>query len=100
MNYTEEQILEKAKKILQDLQEKYYKEENIENAWFEEKDEVARPLGKIMPAWTVSVNEPVFDRSEFLVISDETGEPLYMQSSWTTVVEIEKDSAGNYIWKE
>jgi hypothetical protein len=99
MNYTEEQILEKAKTILQDLQGKFFKEENIDKIWFEEKDEVARPRGKIMPAWTVSINEPIFDSTNFLTISDETGEPLYIQSSHK-VVEIEKDTDGNYLRKE
>lgn len=100
MNYTEEKILLKAKKVLQDLQGEFYKEENIEGTWFEEKDEVARPLGAIMPAWTVSIHEPIFDTSTFLILSDETGEPLYIQGSWTSISEIEKNSDGNYIRKE
>lgn len=96
MKHTEQQILEKSKKILKDLHGQYYKGENIENAWFNEKDEVARPLGKIMPAWTVSVNEPIFDTSEFLIISDETGEPLYYQNANMIIHEIQKDNQGNY----
>lgn len=96
MKHTEQQILEKSKKILQDLHGQYYKEENIENAWFNEKDEVARPLGKIMSAWTVSVNEPILDTSELLIISDETGEPLYYQNANMIIHEIKKDEDGNY----
>lgn len=96
MNYTEQQILEKSKKILKDLHGQYYKEENIDKIWFEEKDEVARPNDKIMPTWTVSVNEPIFDTSEFLIISDETGEPLYYQNANMVIHEIKKDDNGNY----
>lgn len=96
MNYTEQQILEKSKKILKDLHGQYYKEENIENAWFNEKDEVARPQGAIVPAWTISVNEPIFDASEFLIISDESGEPLYYQNANMIIHEIKKDNNGNY----
>ncbi len=96
MNYTEKQILEKAKKILKDLQKQYFKEKNIENVWFNEKDEVARPTRAIIPAWTVSINEPIFDASEFLIISDETGEPLYYQNANMIIHEIKKDDNGNY----
>lgn len=96
MNYTEEQILKKAKKVLKDLQKQYFREENIEKAWFNEKDEVARPIGTIMPAWTIVVNEPIFETSEFLVISDKTGEPLYYQNANMRIHEIKKDDNGNY----
>lgn len=99
MIHTEQEMMAKAKKVLQDLQKEFYKEENIEKIWFEEKDEVARPRGRVMPAWTVSIDEPIFDTSIFLTISDETGEPLYIQSCHK-VVEIEKDKEGNYIRKE
>ncbi|MDM1074384.1 hypothetical protein HX001_18045 [Empedobacter brevis] len=96
MNYTEEQILIKAKKVLTDLQKQYFKEGNIDKIWFEEKDEVARPKEKVIPTWTVSVNEPIFDTSEFLIISDETGEPLYYQNANMRIHEIQKDDNGNY----
>jgi len=97
MKYTEEQILEIAKKVLRDLEKEYYKEENIENTWFVEKEELARGAnkGKEHPCWIVSVNEPVFDSSQFLTIDDETGEPLYLQTKHA-VHEIQKDEDGNY----
>ncbi len=96
MNYTKEQIIVKARKVLQNLQGKYFKEEHIENTWFNEKDEVARPRGSVIPTWTISINEPIFDTSEFLVISDETGEPLYYQNANMIIHEIKKDNDGNY----
>ncbi len=98
MNYTEAQVLEKARSVLKDLQGEFYKEENVENAWFNKEKDVAR-LGKTIPAWTVSINIPILDSTNFLTISDETGEPLFIQSSHK-VVEIEKNADGNYIRKE
>lgn len=96
MKYTEKQILEKTKKILQDLQGQFYNEENIKNARFSDKKELSRPEGKTAPVWTVSIDEPVFDAWEFLTISDETGEPLYYQNANMIIHEIQKDDKGNY----
>ncbi|MDE5438005.1 hypothetical protein KRE40_07775 [Elizabethkingia meningoseptica] len=96
MNYTEEQIFIRAKKVLKDLQQQYFKEENIEKAWFNDKNEVARPRGTIMPTWTIAVNEPIFETSEFLIFSDDTGEPLYYQNANMIIHEIQKDDNGNY----
>lgn len=48
-----------------------------------------------MPCWVAVINEPIFDTSAFLTISDETGEPLYIQNKHITR-EIEKNSDGNY----
>ncbi|WP_333662944.1 hypothetical protein [Chishuiella changwenlii] len=96
MKYTEEQVLDKAKKVLKDLNPQYFKEENIEKIWFDEKDEVARPRGQVLPTWTISIYETLFDTSEFLTLSDETGEPLYYQNANMIVYEIKKDDNGNY----
>jgi hypothetical protein len=99
MKHTEEQMLEKAKKVLKDIQRTSYREENILGVSFRENKEVARPREKKINSWTTSLHEPVFDRALFLVLSDETGEPLYFQSPHK-VGEIEKDSQGNYFRKE
>jgi hypothetical protein len=99
MNYTEEQILEKSKKILKDLQKEFYNEVNIENTRFQKDRPIRGNEKKTIPCWITSVDEPIFDTSEFLTISDETGEPLYFQNSHK-VIEIEKDKNGNYKWKE
>lgn len=96
MIHTEKQIITKAKKILSDLQGDDYREENIENIKYNEKDSIARPKGKIIPAWTVYIREPLFESSIFLLISDETGEPLYIQNKHG-IAEIEKNSEGKYI---
>ncbi len=97
MKHTEEQILEKAKKVLQNIEKQYYKEENIEGVYFVKDRILARGENKYKehPCWVVSINEPVFDSSQFLTISDETGEPLYIQGKHS-VYEIQKDENGNY----
>lgn len=95
MNYTKEKILLKAKKVLKDLNPAYFNEGNISNVVYNEKDEVARPAGKIINTWVVIINEPVFDSLDFLVFSDITGEPLYIQSKHS-IHEIKKNNNGNY----
>lgn len=99
MNYTKEQILDKSKKIFSDLLGDFFNEKNIENILFDKEDEVLRPKKSIIPTWTIAINEPVFESTNFLIISDETGEPLYIQSSHK-VEELTKDSNGKYIRKE
>lgn len=100
MKHTEEQMLEKAKKVLKDLQKTSYREENIKKLWSEdEKLMRGKDKGKLHKCWVISIDEPVFDRSLFLIISDETGEPLYFQSPHR-VSEILKDENGNYYRKE
>lgn len=99
MKHTEEQMLAKAKQVLKDIQKTSYREENILGISFRENDEIARPRGEKINSWTTSLHEPVFDRALFLVISDETGEPLYFQSPHR-VSEILKDEKGNYYRKE
>jgi hypothetical protein len=98
MNYTEEKVLEKAKKILKDLQKEFYIEENIENVWFQKERSMREDENKTHSCWIVVIGEPLFGSSIFLTISDETGEPLYIQSKHK-VSEIEKDSDGNYFRK-
>lgn len=99
MNHTKEQILEKSKKILKDLQKEFYNEVNIENTRFQKERPIRGNETKTIPCWITSVDEPVFDTSIFLTISDESGEPLYLQSAHK-VVKIEKDIDGNYKRKE
>jgi hypothetical protein len=100
MKHSEEQILAIAEKVLQDLQKQFYSKENIEGGWYTKEKELARGsrAGEKVPLWTVSINEPVTDSAIFLTISDETGEPLYIQNKHG-VAEIEKDVDGNYSGK-
>ncbi len=98
MRYTENEMLEKAKKILKDLNPQYFKDEYLKKIVFSKDDDVARPIGKIMPTWTAVIDEPITDSYEFLVISDDTGEPLYRQSKHL-VVEVKKNGDGVYVPK-
>lgn len=99
MKQSEEKIIAKAKRVLKDLQGKYFNEKNIEGAWFQEKYSLARPLDTFKDVWSVSINEPVFDTTDFLKISDDTGEPLYIQSKHL-IMEIMKDADGKYVEKK
>lgn len=98
MKYTENEMLEKAKKILNDLNPQYFKDEYLKKVVFAKDDDVARPIGKVIPTWTAVIEEPITDSYEFLVISDDTGEPLYIQSKHL-VVEIKKDENDVYVPK-
>jgi hypothetical protein len=101
MKHTEKEILEITKKTLQGIRGGRYKESDIENAFFDENEELSRgkDKGKKHPCWTTSIKAP-FDNSDFLIISDETGEPLYYQNFNMIVYEIGKDDQGNYYRKE
>jgi len=101
MKHTEQEILEKTKKTLQGIFEDLYKELDIENAFFSKEKELYRGQneGKNHPCWTVAIKAP-FDNTDFLTISDETGEPLYYQNFNMIVYEIGKDAEGNYFRKE
>lgn len=101
MKHTEHEILEKTKKILEAIFKDLYKESDIEKVVFYEKDELIRGQnkGKLHPTWTAVIKAP-FDNTDFLTISDDTGEPLYYQNFNMIVYEIGKDVNGNYFRKE
>jgi hypothetical protein len=101
MKHTTEQILETTKKVLQGYRKNRYKESDIEKIVFNEKKELIRgeKKGKPHPIWTAIIKAP-FDNTDFLAISDETGEPLYYQNFNMIVYEIGKDDKGNYFRKE
>lgn len=101
MKHTEQEILEIAKKVLEDFRKGRYKEDDIENIYFNPKKELHRgeKKGKPHPIWTIAIKAP-FDNIDFLAISDETGEPLYYQNFNMIVYEIGKDGEGNYFRKE
>lgn len=97
MKHTEEEMTAKAKKVLSDLHKEFYREENLKKVIFDPREELMRGIneGKEHPCWTAVIDEPLFDSSIFLTISDETGEPLYIQNKHG-IAEIEKNSDGNY----
>lgn len=97
MKHTENEIIIKSKKVLEVLQGEFYEEKNVEGTWYSDDKPPLRgeQKGEVIPLWTVSINEPVFDSTTFLVISDETGEPLYFQTKHK-VYEIFKNEEGKY----
>lgn len=96
MKHTKQEMLIKATKVLKDLNPQYFKEENLKKITYHENDELSRPKGKIINTWVVIIDEPIFDASEFLTISDDTGEPLYYQNANMIIHEIKKDNNENY----
>lgn len=97
MKYEEQQIVELAKKVLKDIDDKYYRENCIEKVFFIEKELILKGIkkGKTSPCWGVAIKS-LFDNTDFLTISDETGEPLYYQNFNCIIREIGKDDDGRY----
>jgi len=99
MKNNEKEIIEIAKKVLQELDPVYFDEKNIEGAWFKENDPIRGDKANTQAVWLISINEPIFDSTNFLRILDETGEPLYIQTNHK-VHEIIKNDEGKYVLKE
>lgn len=97
MKYTEEQILVKAQEIMKDLDGKYYFDNCIDGGFFEEKYKIisGKNKGKICPVWVIRIIS-LMDNSDFLIISDETGEPLIYQNFNTYIFDVEKDERGYF----
>lgn len=86
MNYTEDQITEKAIKVLSDLNPNYFRAESLDGINYS----VDRNI------WIICIYDSIFDASDFLTISDETGEPLYYQNFNMIKAEIIKGPDGIY----
>ncbi len=97
MKYTEEDIVAKAKEVMKDLDGKYYFENCIDGGFFEEKHKIisGKNKSKVYSVWIIRIVS-LADNSDFLVISDETGEPLYYQNFNTYVFDIERDERGYF----
>lgn len=95
MNYTKEEILKVTIKLLEDINYPYDMDEIFIS--FKEERELARGVnkGKSIKAWVVSIEDNIFETTDFLTISDETGEPLYLQTKHI-VREFGKDENGKY----
>lgn len=86
VNYTEEQIRELAIKILKDFNPDYFAFKCYDGATYNKDNYV----------WYVSTRDEIFDASEFLTISDETGEPIEYQNFNMMIFKIVKDANGKY----
>lgn len=99
MKHTKEQIHEKAIKVISDLTDGGYKKENIKNIRFKKEDELLIPKGKIIDTWTISIKS-IFNNIDFLIISDETGEPLYYFNFNYIKTKIIKNADGIYKYQK
>ncbi len=101
MKYNEEQVVDKAKKIMSDLLGKYYSDQCISTLFFNENELIQHGQfsGQELPCWTVSINS-LFDNLDFLFISDKTNEPLYYHNFNMNLYEVLKDSKGGYYKSE
>lgn len=97
MKYTEQQIKDKADQIMKDLDGKFYFNDCVNKAVFEENEIIfaGKLKGTKHSIWSISI-KAVFDHLDFLIISDETGEPLYFMNFNTLTFDIEKDKDGKY----
>lgn len=95
MIQTREKILEKAQMIMKDLQGKWYKETCVRKINFHKKSEAFDPQELTNDVWVISLNS-IFDKIDFLTISDETGEPIFIRHFSYQVQEIKRDSNGKY----
>jgi hypothetical protein len=97
MKHTEEQILTIAKKVMKDLDGKFYFEDCIIDAFFS-KDKISnysKYAGKKHSSWIIGI-KAIADNEDLLFISDETGEPIYYMNFNTKVFDIEKDEKGYF----
>lgn len=96
MKYTEKQILEKANKVIKDLGLSN-KTDKVNSIRFNAEKELARgkDKGKKHPCWIIFI-DTLFDNTDILTISDQTGEPLYYQSFNMEISEIKRDTEGDY----
>ncbi|NHN25543.1 hypothetical protein FIA58_007625 [Flavobacterium jejuense] len=97
MKHTKEQIIEKAKNIMKDLDGKFYFEDCIIDAFFS-KDKVSnysKYAGKKHSSWIIGI-KAIADNEDLLFISDETGEPIYYMNFNTKVFDIENDQKGYF----
>lgn len=97
MKHTEEEILEKAKKIMHDLRGKFYREESVLDAFFVNERIILSGTHKDekIPLWTVSINS-LFENIDFLHISDETGKPIFYQNFNTLTFDVGENEEGEY----
>ena len=97
MKHSEEDIKEIAKKVMQDLEGKFYVENGIGQPRFDSEKEIlsGKEMGNTHPVWIIGI-DAMADNIDFLFISDETGEPLYYQNFNTFIFDIKQKSNGQY----
>lgn len=100
MIHTEEQINVIIDKLYNDL-DPINPKWTIGKIWFQEKYKPIRgeSKGEERPVWKVAIEDEIFNTTDFLTISDETGDPLYFQTKHG-VYEIFKHEDGTYYMED
>ena len=100
MKHTENQILEIAKQVVKDLGPINGNTNKVRSIRFNIEEDLARgaDIGKLHPCWIIFIDS-LFDNTDILTISDESGEPLYYQNFNMATIEIKKDANGIYTSK-
>lgn len=97
MKHTEAEITQIATKVLKDIDGPYYREKCIEKVWFEKEEVLLKGTdeGQKHPCWTIAVNA-IFNNTDYLIISDESGEPLFYSNFNYITTEVIKKQDGSY----
>lgn len=100
MKQTEKQILEKAIKVIKDL-DGNESVRKVNHVTFVENNKLSRgkDIDKEHPCWIAYI-ESLFGNEDHLTISDETSEPLYYQNFNLITLEITKNNEGIYEFKK
>ncbi len=104
MNLTEKQAIELTRKVLKDIKFKYHEDQPVKAAYTEDPLLTGKQIKK---AWTGMCRwfDPDYldgmEKSAFLKIDDETGEPVFFnrRSGGMGTDVIAKDDKGNYYVK-
>jgi hypothetical protein len=83
---------------MRDHLQEYYFEDCVDEELREPTIELidcGKFVGREISVWTVAINS-IFGNHDFLMISDETGEPVYFQNFNSFVFDVEKNDEGNY----
>ena len=102
MNYIEEKMIELAKRVFKDIDFDYYETIPLKAKYKQNEKLIMHP--EVKNCWTVSCKwfDPDFldgmDKSGFLIIDDDTGEPvvLILATGGGGNCVIAKDSKGKY----
>ena len=99
MKHTENQILE-TQQVLKDLSPTNGNTNKVRSIHFNVEEELARGvgIGKPHPCWIIFIDS-LFDNTDILTISYESGESLYYQNFNMATIEIKKDANGIYTSK-
>ncbi len=92
MKLPESDVIKIAEKVLRDLHQEFYVENCIEKVFVD-------PGSTNTAIWLAAFKISAFDTTEFLSISDETSEPIDLQTSTEEPLKLIKGDDGKYRYK-